>query len=543
MGIITNLVNMKAQKDLQAKQGTIDALKLVLSNKDATPQAHEWANQSLVNLLDETFAQGGGGKSKGGGGGGKSGGSGIGQVFGHILNGLTLGARGRLQEQGRENKQIEGDIGKIKASQPKQLTMTDEDKQALTQKNLQIEADAKVALEKRLGEQKGQQALAQEDQQWHAVYDRETKAGRTPEEARDIADQAALGVKTAAQTVSSTEKLVFTGPKGEELVLFRDPHTQKLYNLAGREVQVPDGFKVTKAEQDKGELQLREEALRDMQSGDPVKMQAAKGYLDSLALKKQGQEVNTNVKNQEAAVSKDITDDELRDLADLAIVTKQDPHIVTRNPELNTRYLKIKADQIKKGGGGSTVAGGQSVFHADTQSLAALTKIRDGMRASLAGTDAEIDRLKKLSDSIPLSDFKKFNTFQQFLTANLSDNPALARFREALLAARYRYNSMISNVRGGGAATNQVRTETAEDVIDRSMARGALNAAADEMKTGLQNMMNGLDRQVETVRQEVMTGGRGNGGTAAPQGTPTKTATGPNGQKLGLIDGKWVPIK
>ena len=62
MGIISDLVRMKSEKDVQAKQGAIDAVKVVLTDPNATPEAREWATGSLTDLLDNHFH----GKSGGG---------------------------------------------------------------------------------------------------------------------------------------------------------------------------------------------------------------------------------------------------------------------------------------------------------------------------------------------------------------------------------------------------------------------------------------------------------------------------------------------
>jgi hypothetical protein len=198
------------------------------------------------------------------------------------------------------------------------------------------------------------------------------------------------------------------------------------------------------------------------------------------------------------------TDDKLRSQARLSLITKHDPNFGTRNPKLTARFGAIKSEEIEKMGGPQAVAAAQAKYAGETHNLSGLLRLQSQMRAAKSGTDLEIDRLKRLSNSVDLGSVARYNSFEQFLSANLTDNPDLARFREALVAARYRYNSMISSFRSsGGSATNQVRSETAEEIINRSMARGALNAAADEMKVGLQNVMSGLDQAVVSTENEL----------------------------------------
>ena len=189
MGLITNLVKMKSEKDLQAKEGTIDALKIVLSNPDATPEARQWATTSLVGLLDGEF--GGAGKKSGGGqpgggsggSGGKSGGksgSGVGGFFHHILSGLE-DANPFTASQGtkRATQQIAG-------SRPQNLTMTPEQIEAEKTKQADLEAKRAQIKQAALDAQK----RVAGDTEWHQIFDRERGSGRTPEQARQAADQA-----------------------------------------------------------------------------------------------------------------------------------------------------------------------------------------------------------------------------------------------------------------------------------------------------------------------------------------------------------------
>jgi len=107
----------------------------------------------------------------------------------------------------------------------------------------------------------------------------------------------------AGKTDKTSERLVFTGPNGEELVLFRSPETGKLVNLAGRETAVPEGYKLSKEQQDTGELKLREQALRDLKSNDPIKVKAAQDTLKSLAEKEKKQQLSITIAGQTAAAN------------------------------------------------------------------------------------------------------------------------------------------------------------------------------------------------------------------------------------------------
>jgi len=170
-------------------------------------------------------------------------------------------------------------------------------------------------------------------------------------------------------------------------------------------------------------------------------------------------------------------------------------------------YYSIKG-QLLAQMGDQEAAAQQAEFAAGKSTLTELMRLRGQMKSAEKGTVAEVDRLLALNKTLPRSKIRAFNSLQQFLAANLSDAPELARFREALLAARYRYNSMITSLRSGGTSTNQVRSETADEIINRSMAAGTIEAAANEMKVGISNVMKGMDQAVDETRRGIGGGGQ-----------------------------------
>ena len=130
MGLITDLVRMKSEQNLKAKQGAIEASKLVLTNPDATPEAREWATSSITDLLSADFGKTGGGKGSGGGkskGGGKGGGGGggLGEVFHGLITGLT-GGLSKVNPYSASGGVKEG-VREIEQKRPQRLLMTPEE--------------------------------------------------------------------------------------------------------------------------------------------------------------------------------------------------------------------------------------------------------------------------------------------------------------------------------------------------------------------------------------------------------------------------------
>ena len=239
------------------------------------------------------------------------------------------------------------------------------------------------------------------------------------------------------------------------------------------------------------------QAHKDLSSSDPVVQAAARETLQDVELKRQ--------QILEQSGGGELSDDDLRSLAHYDVLTGQHTELSYRDPKMRSKYEHFRASVMNDMGGPTQAAAAGGEFKATRETLSNLMKVRGVMKAGQEGTNNEINRLILLAKQIPQSDVRKFNNLKQFLQANLTEGTPLARYREALVAARYRYNSQIASFKGGGAATNQVRTETAEEVMDRIMPTGALLAAGDEMKKGLANVTAGMDKVIADTQKTLQT--------------------------------------
>jgi len=75
---------------------------------------------------------------------------------------------------------------------------------------------------------------------------------------------------------------------------------------------------------------------------------------------------------------------------------------------------------------------------------------------------------------------------------------------------------------GGGTATNQIRTETLDEVLSRQMAPAALQRALDEMKIGIGNVKSGYEDTIKQYREQRTEGsgtddGKDKTGSAQPK--------------------------
>jgi len=471
-GILSQLVQIKSKADEQALIGAGKGAEMVLSNPDATPEAKEWAIHSLTSLVSQEFDGGKGGCKSSGGGKAGAGGQGkpmgVGNFFKQVLSGLAAPAKA-AGNAGQPHQNVQARVQASQQGRPAKMLLTPEEKETLRAKYAQIKADEDAKREYGI-EQAKKKADTESQTTAHAglmeVRDKDAKemglVKGTPEYIEWMAngkiEKSVLSPKPApaAKTPTARDTL---------LKAYAEKHGKKVEELTGFE-----------------QLQAEKEAKQTLAT--PPKAAAGGGTGSS------------------GGISGSMNDKDLGMLARRSLIEGKNPAfgLSSKNP-LRERYQKqlaeIPADEYAQ------LLEKRAEYKSGQANLTSLTRIQGTMKAAVNGTNLEIDRLKTLSKDIPMSSFAKFNNLQQFMAANLSDDPALARFREALVAARSRYSSMIQNLRGGGSATNQVRTETAEEIINRSMARGALNAAADEMKTGIKNVMDGLNSAVKEGQEAV----------------------------------------
>lgn len=342
MGVISDLIRMKSEKDAAAKQGTIDALKLVMMpDSGATPEARNYAQTSLVNLLEGEF--GGGGKGKSGGGGKDK--AGVSGFFSHLLNGL-----GNINPYGASSG-TKQQVSQIRQGMPSKMFLTDDEKEALRAKQAKIESDEKARAAAFQKQESDRVAREDNQQAYEQEYDRGVNSlNLSPADAAKRADEIVNKYKPAAapkqsvpkavtaigpdgktftaylrtdengveqlyklgsdkpldptqyaqaekpQQADASEKLVYTNAAGDEIPVFRDPHTNKMYDEAGSPVDIAalklKGYKLQgKAEpRDTGELGQREEAEKILSDPSATKEQkkAATDTLKDLGIKAQG---------------------------------------------------------------------------------------------------------------------------------------------------------------------------------------------------------------------------------------------------------------
>jgi hypothetical protein len=541
MGIISDLVRMHGEQEQKAKQGPIDVAKIVLGNPDSTPEAREWATNSLVELLDGTF--GGKGKSKGGGAsnnsvsgasGGGSKGHSVGSFFKTILGGLAGGLEGMNPYS--VSKGTKGRISDIDSKRPQKMTLNDDEKEALKIKNQDIEFGEKMKLDQMNATFERNRQIQYNDQDYHRELDKGIKDMKlSPVDAAKRADDIVNKYREPTATRPTAPKQTeIVGPDGKKFTGFvrtDDTGAEQLYKLGSNE---PLGAGYAMAQKAETNAQTsRDDAISAYKEKHGIKERdlTAVETQKAIAEQKQAEEspdaaaqrkLATELARQRLAANKTdstsgaITDSELRALAKESLLTGQNPAFGLGKSGTRDRYNKIKAELIESTGPGPA-AEQRSEFKAGSTTLTDLQKRRGQIVSFESTAAANLDQVVKISPQVGRTGSSLANEYIQFTEGKLTDYPMLARYRTAIQTAANEYAKVVNSATGGGVTTDSARKD-AESLLNAAMAKGSINATIQQMKIDMKNRRDGLDKEIADTRKQLQSIGSGSSDSGGANG-------------------------
>ena len=279
MGVISDLVRMKSEKDTQAKIGALDALKVAMSSQDITPEGRQYAEQSMISLLDNEFLGKGKGSSGGAGGnsrgGGKSGAAGGPSVFAQLIGGISKGLD--KANPYRASPSVREGIRQIGANRPQHMFYSQQEMEQEQQRQAEIKTQQLVAQQKAVAQQKREDVAKNYQEIYDGLVAKGVPALRASEIATAIANNRAVPAaeRPAPEAGHGTEKLTLTGPNGEEITAFRDPKTGKLFDATTNEDITNKGYKVAAPKPKETAQNLAFQAWADKHGTTVDKMTAA----------------------------------------------------------------------------------------------------------------------------------------------------------------------------------------------------------------------------------------------------------------------------
>lgn len=215
---------------------------------------------------------------------------------------------------------------------------------------------------------------------------------------------------------------------------------------------------------------------------------------------------NTRTRTKVAESLSTISDEEMRALAKRELEQHIKPSFGLSAKDPNrSKYNRILAEELVKNPGNASAF---AKYKAGVATVDQLTKVA-GIVGSLEGAfKLDIQNAEEASANVDRSSLGKYNKWTQFLAANLTDHPELAAYRVAVQTAVNQYARIMSTGARGGGTTSVNAQQHAEELLNAAMPKGTLNAALAQMRKEADNVVTGLNEQIENQSQSLQNSGK-----------------------------------
>lgn len=206
-----------------------------------------------------------------------------------------------------------------------------------------------------------------------------------------------------------------------------------------------------------------------------------------------------------------------------------------------TRLLMSRANQLHPG---ESLAEGSAGFKANADSLKNLQKTFDNVTAfeKTAGQNLDVflNQAKKVTDlGIPIA-----NIPARYL-ANKLGGADQAAFNAARTTALTEIAKVLSSANAGSGVLSDSARHEVEGLIGPDATLPQIVSAANILKQDMANRHESYSEQIDAIKGRMggkssgnTSGGNTSGAVQIPAGA--RTATGPNGHKIFVQDGKWI---
>jgi hypothetical protein len=168
--------------------------------------------------------------------------------------------------------------------------------------------------------------------------------------------------------------------------------------------------------------------------------------------------------------------------------------------------------------GPTQVGAMRAAFRSGSAELTQLMKATGMLDSVESAFQYDIKNAKQASEAVPRTDIRRYNTYRQFVSANLENNPKLAQLRIAAQTAANQYARIMVSAGRGSVTTDSARSH-AEELLNGAMAQGTFDAALDQMDKEAQNMTRGLNEATQKTQGNLQRLGQPTGASPS-QNTP-----------------------
>ncbi len=585
-GILSQLVAIKGQREQEAFNTQVNLYKTVFDRalqdpSSVQPGTLEAAANAIGMLADSQL---GGSKGKGGKGGKGDKGGGIGDLFKGLL---TMGAYNIHKQAGQQRERTEGAMEQARAGMPR-IGLNEQERTELAARQAKAADDAKIATMQQTFKEK-----MAEDAQAHDVLMKrmEGRTDLTGLQKAEIEFGQSLTPEPRPLRPGARTEVQVVGPDGQKFVGYRgidDNGAEQLYKL-GSNTPLGPGYTSTGKPPTEGKYPAALTEAIDIEEilANPSKHTAAEVAGAQAEKKRQTEQakqretliIGGGLRNEEArqalpGMGGAVTAPGAGQTPYQALNPKQ--KILVTNAEnmlasgTSLGFGQAARNQINEAKRIVQEATGITPTEVDFRverrkaakgAFDKLTLLKDSTQGLFNSLDRAATILTNLRPQLPDSDLTKINEWLQSgareFDTGLVNSQAAIQYGLALAAVRNEYARVIA---GGAASVGQTPVEAirlASDNMRAGFSSKNTKAMVDQIRTegrqaigGRQDELNRLNKEIRQPLFPELRGGKYEESQTEPPpsagggtGAPSHTATGPNGEKLGLVNGKWVPIK
>jgi hypothetical protein len=495
MGVISDLVRMKGEKDTAQKIGALEAMRTVLGSPNISEEGRQWAQQGIIDLATNTFGEGGKGK------GAKSDKGGVGGFFHSLMGGLQK-MNPYQASPGVKSGIAEEMQGTARNPRPQRLFLTPEEQTQLQEKQ-------KVAAEQIEFQEKQRQAAEVrkqkliDDQEFHERRMKEgQQIGLTGTQLAEYSDpnKAHLSSNTSWRPVISTHKVDPDNPEAGPQTRYDWPDGTTTYTPEA----APPTSKTT------SDMGAQEKSLlwanQHINDADPNIQKTARQVLENFKLNEQSKQIGITIRQENAATNNapsqagvtsywadyvsrggQISYGLLRQLG-----KKQVADIMAEVPKIAAMRGQSVGDVIASQ---SDIAANKAALNRMETQFAQTSAFEKTARANL---DRAIDAAGKIADKhSPL-----VNRPWRLVEREVLGKPEYAAFHAARVVAFTEVSKVLNNPMGAGAVSDTARKE-AEGALSENATLGQLQAAADILRQDMATRIDSMQQTIEATKRKI----------------------------------------
>lgn len=194
-----------------------------------------------------------------------------------------------------------------------------------------------------------------------------------------------------------------------------------------------------------------------------------------------------------------ITDQAIKFAADTYRSTGKFPTTMGRNPALQARVLNmVAADAAGSGDTVGAINARQGALKANNQALDQVTKQEAATTSYYNTLDKNLSNLQELSGKIDSSGVPLINKVYRAYQQNVSGDPDVAKYVTYLRSASSEFAKIQSGSLGNAPASDAARRD-ADDVINKYLSKGQLDAVVQAMRGEGGNRLQAIAEQKKSL--------------------------------------------